>query len=173
MAGRVLPNVVIVMGVSGSGKTTVGQRLAAQLGFTFVDADDFHDAEAISHMREGTGLTDSMREPWLLRVRTAVSKRIADGERVVLACSALKATYRDALRPPAAITRFVYLKVSPAVLSARLGRRDGHFAGPALLDSQLAAFEEPSPEEALVVDGEPPVEAVVEAIARNVFPGEP
>lgn len=168
------PNVVIVIGVSGSGKTTVGLRLARRLDWKFVDADDFHDETAVELMRSGAGLTDAHRAPWLLRVRTAIASRVADGEHVVLACSALKASYRDALRPPAARVRFVYLKVSPNVLAARLKGRDGHFAGPSLLPGQLEALEEPSPEEAVVVvDGNLPVDAVVDAIVRNVFPPEP
>lgn len=144
--------IVIVMGVAGSGKTTVGREVARRLSATFVDADDFHSPENVEKMRRGEALTDEDRAPWLEALRTRLAAGRANGERVVLACSALKAAYRTALKVDGA--RFVFLRVPEVVLRERLARRRGHFAGPAFLSGQLATLEEPSRQEAVVVDVE-------------------
>jgi gluconokinase len=130
---------IVLMGVAGSGKTTVGRIVATRLDAPFVDADDFHSAEAIATMHAGHALTDADREPWLRRVHTAL-RDVGDGP-VVLACSALKRSYRDILRDDVAALTFVVLDVDPATLASRLAARADHFAGAALLPSQLETLE--------------------------------
>jgi gluconokinase len=130
---------IVLMGVAGSGKTTVGRMLAARLGAPFVDADDFHSAAARAQMHAGQPLDDAERAPWLQRVRAAV-QRVGDGP-VVLACSALKREYRDVLREGVPHLAFVDLDVDASTLAHRLAARTGHFAGPDLLPSQLATLE--------------------------------
>ena len=147
------PSIVVVMGPAGAGKTTIGTRLARSLGWRYLEADDFHTKDNIERMRQGIPLTDADREPWLATMREALREAIVKGERVVLACSALKDEYRRALVPPNAIPdqiRFIYLRASAALLRERLAHRVGHFAGPELVDSQLLTLEEPA--DALWVD---------------------
>jgi carbohydrate kinase (thermoresistant glucokinase family) len=130
---------IVVMGVTGSGKSTVGRMLAARLDAPFIDADDLHTADAIAKMRAGRALTDADREPWLRRVHAAL-REFGDGP-FVAACSALKRAYRDTLREGLAPLTFVLLDVPPTVLAGRLAARTGHFAGTSLLPSQLATLE--------------------------------
>ena len=137
--------VLIVMGVAGSGKTTIGVLLAQKLGWQFADADDFHPAENKDKIRQGIALTDAERAPWLAAMRSAIVQWNAAGANVVLACSALKRSYRDELR--AGPVRFVYLKGESALLLERLGSRHGHFADEKILASQLATLEEPGSDE--------------------------
>jgi gluconokinase len=155
------------MGPAGAGKTTVGERLAASLGWPFADADDFHPAANVEKMRRGEGLTDADRGPWLDALRARVAATLRDDGHLVLACSALRRAYRDALVPadaPPDAVRFVYLHVSRETLARRLARRHGHYATGTLLDSQLATLEEPAPEEDVVwLDGERPVGDVAAA----------
>lgn len=127
------------MGVAGSGKTTVGRLVAHQLGAPFIDADDLHSPAAIAAMHSGHPLDDAERLPWLQRVHDAV-RAIGDGP-LVLACSALKRSYRDALRDGVTGLTFIDLDVDAATLAHRLEARAGHFAGPDLLPSQLAILE--------------------------------
>ena len=134
--------IVIVMGVVGAGKTTVGELLASELGWQFADADDFHPASNVEKIRHGIPLTDEDREPWLDRLRGAILKWIANGPSTVLACSALKRSYRTKLQAAPEV-RFVFLKGSAGLIAQRLRARHGHFAGEAILASQLADFEEP------------------------------
>jgi len=129
------------MGVAGVGKTTVGALLAQKLGWQFVDADDFHPPENIEKISRGIPLSDSDREPWLAAMRNAILQWNAAGENVVLACSALKRSYRDELR--AGLVRFVFLKGDYALLLERLHLRHGHFADEKILASQLSTLEEP------------------------------
>jgi carbohydrate kinase (thermoresistant glucokinase family) len=138
--------IVIVMGVTGSGKTTVGSLLAAQLAWKFADADDFHPVSNIEKMRAGIPLTDDDRWPWLKRLRSEIDCWIADGRNVVLACSALKRSYREELDAGTAV-RFVYLKGSVALITERLRSRHGHFADEHILAGQFADLEEPDLEE--------------------------
>ena len=133
------------MGVSGSGKTEVGQEVAARTGWSFLEGDDFHTEEARKRMAAGEGLTDEDRWPWLARLRSELEAQTD----VVLACSALRRAYRDRLRGQA--VRFVFLNVPEAVLRERLEERKGHFAGADLLPSQLATLEHPSDDEADVL----------------------
>lgn len=150
------------MGVAGSGKSTVGRLLAERLGWPFVDGDDLHPAENVEKMRRGIPLTDADRLPWLERLRELVSR----SERAVVACSALKESYRRTLEGGDPRVRFVYLRADPALLASRLEKRTGHFFARTLLDSQLAALEEP--EDAIVVDASQPAEAAVQAILQGI-----
>jgi gluconokinase len=162
--------VVVVMGVSGSGKTTVGQALAARLGWPFEDADDLHPAANVEKMRRGIALTDEDREPWVRAVSRAIHDHVARGQDAVLACSALRKRHRDVMRAhvDAERLRFVYLRGTYEEIDRRLRARVGHFMPESLLKSQLDAMEEPAPGEALVVDIAPPVPAIVEAIVRGL-----
>ncbi len=141
--------VVIVMGVVGSGKTTIGHLLARQLGWQFADADDFHPQANIEKIRSGIPLNDDDRQPWLERLRATINKWVSTRHDAVLACSALKFRYRQMLDAGPEV-RFVYLKGTPALIATRLRAREGHFAGEAILASQFADLEEP--QHALTVD---------------------
>jgi len=160
--------VLIVMGVVGAGKTTVGTLLAQKLGWQFADADDFHSPENIEKIRRGIPLDDSDRAPWLSALRNAILQRNAKGRNVVLACSALKRGYRKELR--AVLVRFVYLKGSSRVILDRLRSRHGHFAKEAILESQLAALEEPGSDEpdVITVDIDQPPDAIVSEIIAKL-----
>lgn len=152
--------IVIVMGVVGSGKTTVGRLLAEQLGWDFADADDYHSPSNVEKIRKGIGLNGADREPWLESLRAAIMQWIAQDKNVVLACSALKRSYRRKLEPGPGV-RFVYLRGSADLIAARLRSRHGHFADAKILASQFDDLEEP--EEAVTVDiAKPPAEIVAE-----------
>jgi gluconokinase len=142
--------VIIVMGVSGSGKTTIGTQLAEALHWTFADADGFHSAANIDKMHRGIPLTEEDRRPWLTALRSKIGEWLEQGRSVVLACSALKAWYRRELLVDPSRMRMVYLKGSFSLIERRLALRKGHFMNRELLASQYAALEEPT--EALVVD---------------------
>ena len=157
------------MGVSAAGKTTVGRALATDLGWPFHDADDYHSAHNIAKMRAGQPLNDDDRRPWLAALRRLIDDILARGDHGVLACSALKQAYRDALTPAgiqAERVRFVYLDVPEPVLEERISRRRGSFAPPELLPSQLATLEEP--QNALRVDGADSVSEIVRAIREGL-----
>jgi gluconokinase len=155
---------IIVMGVAGSGKTSVGERLAAHLGYPFRDADEFHPAANIAKMSAGVPLTDADRWPWLDAIGAAIHDAGAAG--IVIACSALKRVYRERITARAGRpVTFVFLDGSLATLRERIGHRRGHFMPPSLLDSQLATLERPSPDEdAIRVSIEPPLDEVVAAV---------
>jgi gluconokinase len=157
--------IVIVMGVVGAGKTTIGKLLAAQLGWEFADGDDFHSPGNIEKIRHGISLRDEDREPWLERLRAAILDWIAARRSVVLACSALKRVYRERLHPDPEV-RFVYLKGSAAQIAQRLQQRHGHFAGESILAGQFADLEEPA--EALTVDISAPPQAIVAEIRKGL-----
>ena len=154
--------VIIVMGVAGSGKTTVGTALAVALGWRFVDADDHHSPASVAKMARGEPLDDADRRPWLDDLRAIIEEALARGDGLVLACSALKASYRARLAPAGAggRVRFVYLAGTPE-LHGRLAQRAGHFMKAAMLDSQLATLEAPA--DALAVDAALPVAPIVSA----------
>ena len=154
--------IVLLMGVAGAGKTTIGRRLAARLGAEFVDADDLHPPGNVRKMAMGQALTDVDRAPWLARVRREVERREAEAVPTVIACSALKASHRRAILEGARSVRIVHLRVEPAELERRLRSRTGHFFGPRLLDSQLEALEPPS--DGLTVDGLDDPEATLAAV---------
>jgi len=152
------------MGVSGSGKTTVGKLLALELGWEFADGDDYHPAANVEKMRNGIPLTDADRAPWLETLRALIAGWIAAGKNGVLACSALKRDYRESLRIGPEV-EVVYLLGTPQVLGERLRARVGHFMTERMLESQLAALEEP--EDAVVVDVDrSPAWIVAEILAR-------
>lgn len=153
------PRAIVVMGVSGCGKTTVGRALAEALGWRFVDADDFHPPANVDKMRAGIALDDADREPWLARLNAVIRHGIATGAPLVLACSALKARYRERLRERAAGVAFLHLAGDFDTIRARLAARGGHYMPAALLQSQFDALEPPV--EALAVDVREPVEAIV------------
>lgn len=132
--------VLILIGVAGSGKTTVGKLLAEKLGWGFYDADDFHPKSNIEKMSRGVALTDEDRWPWLLSIRDFID---GNEEEMVFACSALKKSYRDFLRLSTKRLEFIYLKGSKEVILERLEERRGHFAGSDLLESQFKDLEEP------------------------------
>ena len=161
-----LPHIVIVLGVTGSGKSTVGRALAVRLGWRFPDADDLHSPENVERMRHNKPLTDEQRMPWLRRVRAVVDEAVRDGSGEVIACSALKARYREIIAGGVAAVRFVHLTGDPELLRSRLEHRPDHFAGPGLLDTQLQALEPPS--DALTLDVQLPVDAIVDAIVRDL-----
>lgn len=142
--------VVIVMGVSGSGKTTIGRLLAESLEWSFVDGDDRHPQSNLDKMRRGLALTDEDREPWLLHLQAEIRRWLASSRDVVLACSALKANYRTRLVIDPSLVRLVYLAGPYSLMAQRLKGRSGHFFPDELLASQYAALEEPVG--ALVVD---------------------
>ena len=154
--------VIIVMGVAGSGKTTVGEKLAAALGWSFRDADDFHPPENVAKMSAGLPLNDHDRAPWLAAIRAHIDACLARGEGSVVTCSALKAAYRRVLVADPARVKLVHLTGDFALLAARIGSRQGHFMKPAMLHSQLAALEPPP--DALAVDITPPPDEIVAQI---------
>lgn len=156
--------VVVVMGVSAAGKTAVGEALARALDWPFVEGDDYHSAANKAKMHRGVGLTDDDRRPWLLALRDVIGRTIHDGDRIVLACSALKQWYRELLVPddvPRGSVRFAYLDVPRAVLEERAENRHHAFATPALLDSQLATLE--PPRDAVWLDGTKSIPEIVQA----------
>jgi gluconokinase len=138
--------IVIIFGVSGAGKTTVGKLLARELGWRFVEADDFHPPANIKKMRSGHPLTDKDRWPWLERLRQQIERSLSVGENAVLACSGLKRAYRDRLRVSDEV-KFVFLRGDYAVVERQLRSRHGHFINAVLLQSQFDDLEEPQPDE--------------------------
>lgn len=157
--------VVVLMGVAGAGKTTVGRRLAAQLGWKFYDADDFHPPENVEKMARGVALNDEDRRPWLEALRGVVRACLERGESAVLACSALKESYRARLLTDGRV-RLVYLKGDAELIRSRLRGRRGHFMRPAMLEGQLAALEEPR--DALHVDVSAPPDELVRRIREGL-----
>lgn len=158
------------MGVTGAGKTLIGEKLASALSVDFLDGDDFHSAEAIDKMRSGVPLDDSDRLPWLGRIADRIRELDSRGESAVFACSALKETYRQMLRSaaPAGHVRFVYLRVSRELASARLQERQGHYMPAQLVASQFAALEEPAGD--LALDAARPVDEIVRDIVASLPP---
>lgn len=155
---------VVVMGVAGAGKTTVGRMLADELGWDFCDGDDLHPPANIARMSCGESLTDADRLPWLQAINDLLRRRVAAGDPVVVAASALKQAYRVQLADGVDGLRFVYLRIDPQPAEQRLRRRQGHFATAELLPGQFEALEEPA--DALIVDaGQPPAD-IVRAIRR-------
>ena len=146
---------VIVMGVSGCGKTTVGKLLAKKMGCPFYDGDDFHPAANIAKMSQGIPLNDDDRAGWLAALADLIRATLQKGESGVLACSALKQKYRDKLRVDDQQVKFVYLKGSYDLIKARMEARPGHYMKPGMLDSQFAALEEPADAVTLTIENSP------------------
>ena len=161
------PPQIVVMGVSGSGKTTIGLLLAKALGIPFLDADDLHPAANVAKMSSGVPLTDEDRWPWLALVGEAMAE--ASGTGIVVACSALKRSYRDAIRAAAPEAVFVQLDGTRELLAARLGDREGHFMPVSLLDSQLADLEPLAKgERGIVISVAHAPESIVRTLTREV-----
>jgi gluconokinase len=156
--------VIVVMGVSGAGKTTVGQLLAEALQAEFVEGDAHHPPENIAKMRRGVPLDDADRGPWLAILSAEIDRWLAAGKTVVLACSALKQRYRDILAKRRLGVRFVHLEGDKALIRRRLDRRQGHYMPAVLLDSQFAALEPPA--EAITVDVTGTPEAITATIIK-------
>lgn len=158
---------IVVMGVSGVGKTTVAEVLAKRLGWSFCDGDVFHPPGNVEKMRSGTPLTDDDRKPWLERIAEEIDRHRADDRGFVVACSALKRAYRKILIGERAHVRLVYLRGDRDVIMGRLQHRRDHYFPAALLDSQLATLEEPNDSEpALTVAGNRDVDSIVEEIVQ-------
>ena len=163
--------IMLLMGVSGCGKTTVGEQLAERLGWPYQEGDALHPPANVAKMAGGTPLTDADRLPWLAAVAAWIDARRAAGECGVVSCSALKRAYRQLLIGDRPDVRLVYLQGSRDQLAERLAARTGHYMPAGLLDSQLATLEEPTAaEQPLVVTIDQPVEAIVTAIAGAVRP---
>lgn len=158
--------IVILMGVSGAGKTTIGQILTGKLGWPLFDADEFHSAASIEKMRNGIPLEDADRWPWLDRMNAMLREREARGESVLLACSALKQAYRDRLSKGTAELRWIYLKGKFELIRNRLEARKGHYMKAGLLESQFAALEEP--EDAISIDIDDSPNSIADTILRRL-----
>lgn len=157
--------IVVVMGVTGSGKTTIGRQLAAKLGWSYFDADDFHPSANVEKMSGGEPLNDADRLPWLETLRDLIRDSLAREQNAVLACSALKRSYRDYLLRDERV-KLVYLKGDRQLIQARLQERQGHYMDPALLDSQFDILEEPDAETQFEITSSP--DEIVRAIAERL-----
>ena len=160
--------ILIVMGVSGCGKTTIGEMLAERLKCDFADADSFHSQANKDKMHKGIPLTDEDRWPWLAAIRASIEEKQADGTTHVYACSALKHVYRDILRDGDKDVTFVYLKGTAELLRERIKTRKGHFFDPALLQSQLDTLEPPGADEAIEVDIALSPEKIVDTVLTEM-----
>jgi gluconokinase len=164
-----IPCALVVMGVSGSGKSTIADKLAERLGWTFEDGDRFHPASNVAKMSAGLPLTDQDRWPWLKAIADEIDRLCKAGERAVIACSALKRAYRDILVHGRKDVRIVFLRGTPALIAERLARRKGHFMPPGLLDSQFKTLEPPeNSEHPVTVSIDASVETIVEDIVRQL-----
>jgi gluconokinase len=144
--------IIIVMGVTGCGKTTIGRLLAEHLAWEFFDADEYHPDVNVAKMSQGIPLNDEDRKPWLEALADLLSEQESRGRGTVLACSALKRTYRDVLRSGISSFKFIHLQGSKNLIASRLNARVGHYMDPELLDSQFKDLEPPSDSEAITVD---------------------
>jgi gluconokinase len=164
-----IPCALVVMGVSGSGKSTIADKLAERLGWAFEDGDRFHPASNVAKMRAGHPLTDEDRWPWLKAIADEIDRVCKAGERVVIACSALKHAYRTILVRGRSDVRIVFLKGTQELIADRLAKRKGHFMPPGLLDSQFQTLEPPAPgEHPVTVSIDASVETIVEDIVRQL-----
>jgi gluconokinase len=160
---------LIVMGVSGSGKTTIGEALAARIGWRYEDADMFHPASNVAKMSAGKPLTDEDRWPWLRAIADEIDRVIGAGERIVIGCSALRRVYRDLLVHGRSDIRIVYLQGTQDLIAGRLAERKDHFMPPGLLTSQFGTLEPPTPDEhALTVSIDAPAGTIVDDILRQL-----
>ena len=160
--------IVVIWGVSGAGKSTIGQLLARELGWRFIEGDDFHPPANIEKMKRGEPLTDEDRQPWLQSLREVIQQSLAANENAVLACSALKKKYRDLLRVNPNV-KFVFLRASRERIARQIKHRRGHFFEPKLLESQFADLEEPeSTEDVLSLEDESDPRTMVEKIRSGL-----
>lgn len=165
--------IVVVAGVSGSGKSTVGALLAGRRHWEFIDGDELHPAANVAKMRAGVPLTDADRAPWLAAIGAWMDQRIAAGTSGVVTCSALRRAYREALLNGRPGARLVFLRIDPATAAARLAARHGHFFPTTLLDSQFRTLEPPGDDEgALIVDASRPPDELVAGIAAGLQDGQ-
>ncbi len=160
--------IVVLMGVSGSGKTTVGQTLANQLGVPFYDGDDFHPPQNIAKMAQGIPLDDDDRAPWLAALQRLITNHGQRGESAVIACSALKKTYRDQLRQGSQAVCIVYLQGSPTLIRERLAARQAHFMKADMWQSQFESLEPPSPHNTLILNADQSVDDLVQQILQTI-----
>ena len=160
---------IVVMGVSGSGKTSVAAELTRQLGWEYIEGDELHPAENVAKMAAGTPLDDDDRWPWLRRIAAVVGEHEAAGTSLVLTCSALKRTYRDLLREGHPSVWFAHVDVDPDVLAERLAKRQNHYMPPSLLDSQLATLQRLGTDEpGAVIPGDGPLERTVAELLADL-----
>ncbi len=159
--------IYLIMGVSGSGKTTIGQALSQKLGYTFYDADDFHPPENIAKMSQGIPLNDSDRLPWLLAIKTVINKHEQLQKDAIITCSALKKSYRDLLQENTRDIIWIYLKGSYESILKRLQEREEHFMKENMLMSQFKTLEEP--ENAVIIDINSSVEEIVQEIVHQTY----
>ena len=158
--------IILVMGVSGSGKTTIGEKLAESLGWEFRDADNFHPRENIDKMRNGIALTDADRLPWLQKMQDVIKQRLSEHINIVITCSALKESYRQMLLVDGESVKLVYLKGSFELIQQRLKERKNHFMSEKLLKSQFDILEEPL--DAITVDISQQLEDIVREIVEKL-----
>ena len=169
---RQAPRIAVIMGVSGSGKTTIGRALARRLGWLFLEGDALHPPENIAKMKAGHPLDDEDRAPWLAAVAARIDQWRDDGKCGVVACSALKRRYRDIIIGGRADVRLIYLEGSRALIGERLAQRHDHFMPASLLDSQFAALEPPAAEEdAITVSVDAPVDTMAAQLAAALATG--
>ena len=163
------PEVIIIMGVSGCGKTSVAEALAQAWHYQMLDADDYHSRYAKRQMADGIGITDRVRKPWLTRLVAAIEQQCSKQQGVVLACSALRKAYRDKLRSDLPQAQFIHLAISAKTARQRLLARQGHYAKESLLDSQFATLEAPFDElNTICIDAEQPLETVLREIEFTI-----
>jgi len=170
--GACMPCALIVMGVSGCGKSTIAARLAQRLGFSYQDGDRFHPGANVAKMSAGQPLTDADRRPWLRAIADAIDRACVAGQPCVIACSALKRAYRDILVHGRDDVRIVYLRGSQPLIASRLAQRTHHFMPPELLASQFKTLEPPAPaEHPITVSVDAPVDRIVDDIVTQLQPG--
>lgn len=164
------PEIIVVMGVSGCGKSTIGAELAAVLNCVFIEGDDFHTPDALEKMKAGTPLNDEDRWPWLAKIASAIKTAHAPHGRVIVACSALKKAYRDFLgAQTGSAIRFVHLELTRNEAARRMAQRSGHFMPASLIESQFATLEPPRPDEAFItLDANQPPERIVQMIRQSL-----
>ncbi len=156
--------IVILMGVAGAGKTTVGRALAGELGWGFIDADDVHTRASVEKMRRGEPLAEDDRRPWLEAIGGLIAAKEHNAQSAVVACSALREAHRAKLADMAQTILWVHLRADPAMIRSRLAKRRGHFAGASLVESQFSALEDPR--QAMTIDAAQPVEAIVAQVVK-------
>ncbi|MFC1669092.1 gluconokinase [Spirochaetota bacterium] len=164
-SGVIMPKAIIIMGVSGCGKSSVGHAVAKMMGLPFYDGDDFHPQENVEKMAAGSPLNDANRQPWLENLHQLILTHFQDGRSLVIACSSLKNSYRQILRGEIDNVRFVYLRGDFNLIYTRMRQRKGHYMKPEMLRSQFAALEEPK--NALVLDVTKSIDILAEEIVFN------
>jgi len=167
LAGSWAMTIFVIMGVSGCGKTTIGQALADQLNCPFYDGDDFHPPQNVAKMADGHPLTDEDRVPWLARLHKMMAEHVVRGETAVFACSALKKKYRDQLRTGLDGVAFIHLQGSFDLIWQRMHTRQGHYMKAPMLQSQFDALESPGPDEAITIPADEDVKTILELIQKK------